>query len=379
MALSLIERMGLQKQARTLQVEISSGDLGLIARLNKQKEWHAILLKLNADAKPEPEPESGNDETDDETDDPEVNSKTIVGFSVNGINHPQLAKLFEKQSFGRSADIVLSNEAAGIVIAWEPKQGFERDSLSIGWRGYSDSNITIPAARAWAGVTSPFPANKRKQVRRFITRALKAVQDLIANPITTDGVSLSFPWDNQTTFVKASKDGSVTSSNTVTDAVNQLKGRLGGGSSILELIQGGDYRAAALAAYQVVGLSKVNGEPIPYSSDEIKKWLDLIPDDSVVKKTFAEILQQVTDAEAEQARAAADAGSEPELQPEPTPTAEPESPQIVSDFLADKFIDQPKPEFIKTLGGLEPYLNVFLSLDDVIPHAANWVAQNIAA
>lgn len=58
MALGIIEKMGLQKQARTLQAEIMAGDLGIMAKLAKQKAWREVMLKLQADAAPvEPQPE----------------------------------------------------------------------------------------------------------------------------------------------------------------------------------------------------------------------------------------------------------------------------------------------------------------------------------
>jgi len=52
MSLGFIEKMGLQKQARALQLEVISGNLGVMAKLAKQKEWREIMLQLQADAQP---------------------------------------------------------------------------------------------------------------------------------------------------------------------------------------------------------------------------------------------------------------------------------------------------------------------------------------
>ena len=52
MSLGFIEKMGLQKQARALQLEVISGNLGVMAKLAKQKEWREIMLQLQADTQP---------------------------------------------------------------------------------------------------------------------------------------------------------------------------------------------------------------------------------------------------------------------------------------------------------------------------------------
>lgn len=52
-------------------------------------------------------------------------------------------------------------------------------------------------------------------------------------------------------------------------------------------------------------------------------------------------------------------------------------PKLVSDFLADNFLNQPLSDFTETLASLETYVGRYITLDQVKDHAAAWVAANM--
>lgn len=65
-------------------------------------------------------------------------------------------------------------------------------------------------------------------------------------------------------------------------------------------------------------------------------------------------------------------GEEPVAQP-PTDNV----PQLVADFLADKFLTQSSKEFIGTLQDLGQYLGTYIDLEQVKQHTAAWIAANV--
>ncbi|CAB5622079.1 Uncharacterised protein [Escherichia coli] len=56
----------------------------------------------------------------------------------------------------------------------------------------------------------------------------------------------------------------------------------------------------------------------------------------------------------------------------------PESvPQLVTDFLADKFVSQSTDAFIGTLQDLSQYLDTYIDLEQVKQHTAAWIDANV--
>ena len=51
-------------------------------------------------------------------------------------------------------------------------------------------------------------------------------------------------------------------------------------------------------------------------------------------------------------------------------------PEIVSAFLNGDYVNQGSEEFTKTLTKLEPFLDVFLTMDDVVSGSSDWLREN---
>lgn len=305
MALGLMEKMGLQKQARTLQAEIMAGDLGIMAKLAKQKAWREVMLKLQADAapvvepepepQPEPPPTADEEVTDDEAE--QAASRSIVGFDVNGVKHAQFALDHIKKYHIANSDLILSNEAAGMAVFWIPAQGYDRESLSILWPKWNEK-VKIPAENAWAGVKSSFPPKLRKQVRRFIERALKEITALV-DAHTIAGYQVAFPWDKGNVgYISVTKvDGSgVGSGRCLRVAVNSLAAINKGIDGISEMLQAGDDISAGMAAAILLGVSLKDGDPYPVTAELAEQWNALVSDDSPTKSTFTDILEKAKSA-----------------------------------------------------------------------------------
>lgn len=52
-------------------------------------------------------------------------------------------------------------------------------------------------------------------------------------------------------------------------------------------------------------------------------------------------------------------------------------PQLVADFLADKFLKQNSEAFISTLQDLSQYVDTYIDLDQVKQHTASWIDANV--
>lgn len=52
-------------------------------------------------------------------------------------------------------------------------------------------------------------------------------------------------------------------------------------------------------------------------------------------------------------------------------------PQLVADFLADKFLKQSPDAFISTLQDLSQYVDVYIDLGQVKEHTASWIDANV--
>jgi hypothetical protein len=79
--------------------------------------------------------------------------------------------------------------------------------------------------------------------------------------------------------------------------------------------------------------------------------------------------------------AAAPATSEPAPAPVTEPLPEPVKedqpiPEVVTDFLAGKFISQAQLDFVETLRRVGNYIGVYLELDDAKQQTASWIAAS---
>lgn len=65
----------------------------------------------------------------------------------------------------------------------------------------------------------------------------------------------------------------------------------------------------------------------------------------------------------------------PEPQPEPVKEDQP-VPEVVTDFLAGKFMHQAQLDFVETLRRVGDYIGVYLELDDAKEQTASWIAAS---
>ncbi|MGC6114805.1 ddrA [Klebsiella aerogenes] len=68
----------------------------------------------------------------------------------------------------------------------------------------------------------------------------------------------------------------------------------------------------------------------------------------------------------------ADTGANPEELP-PSDNV----PQLVADFLADKFLNQDSEAFIGTLQDMGQYVGTYIDLEQVKQHTASWIDANV--
>lgn len=190
MALSILEKIGLQKQAAGLKGELKSGTLSIMEKLGRQRELAAIMATLKGEAKPateptpEPVPEPGADEegTDEEAD--KEASRSVQGFELAGVNHPAWTKPYANKAGLYGGDVVVSNEGLNIaiILVLSGSARLTRDDLKIAWPAYiegtskAEDYLSLPAKSAWDGVYSPFPPKMRKKVRRLVEQGLKVAE-----------------------------------------------------------------------------------------------------------------------------------------------------------------------------------------------------------
>lgn len=294
MALGIVEKLGLQRQARTLQAEVSVGDLGIIEKINKQKQWREIVVKLQADAAPAVAPTLDQQPTPtDDGDAPEsasdaaVLAKSVVGFSFDGIQHAQFAKDIVKGfMFSDVRDLILSNEPAKIAVFWNPAKGYDRDSLTV--------------QSAGGGVEISHP-------RRFTSRALKFIEALVSAGKTNDGTALVFPWQVKGgDSVKAQKDGETGIGRTVTIAVSSMLAVKAGQDGVTNLLQDGDIASAAAALNLINIRADYEKSAYPVTVQVASQWVDLVPADSIYAPTFSKALVKARETEGNNQTAVSD-------------------------------------------------------------------------
>jgi len=67
----------------------------------------------------------------------------------------------------------------------------------------------------------------------------------------------------------------------------------------------------------------------------------------------------------------------PVTDPQPEPVKEDQPvPEVVTDFLAGKFISQAQLDFVETLRRVGDYIGVYLELDDARQQTASWIAAS---
>lgn len=67
----------------------------------------------------------------------------------------------------------------------------------------------------------------------------------------------------------------------------------------------------------------------------------------------------------------------PATEPHPEPVKENQPvPEVVSDFLAGKFMHQAQLDFVETLRRVGDYIGVYLELDDAKEQTASWIAAS---
>lgn len=52
-------------------------------------------------------------------------------------------------------------------------------------------------------------------------------------------------------------------------------------------------------------------------------------------------------------------------------------PQLVADFLADKFVKKSSDDFVGVLQDLSQYVGTYIDLEQVKQHAASWIDANV--
>ena len=247
MALSILEKVGLQKQAATLKSELKAGELGILDKLAKQRELAAIMAKLKGDAV-KPAPAEVDEEGSDEETEKEV-SRSVQGFAFAGAHHPAWVKNYENRPFN-GADTVVSSESLGVAVLLpastvSPKtQEVARDDLRIAWPAYyaggkyEHDYLVMGANNAWKGIKSPFPAKMRKKVRRLVEQAVRVVNKAFAEGV--DGHTLK----STPRGISISKDGREGTGKTVTAAFALMRTEGKGVEGVIELLGERDFQGA---------------------------------------------------------------------------------------------------------------------------------------
>lgn len=270
MALSILEKVGLQKQAAPLKAELKAGTLSILDKLKAQRELAAIMAKLKGDAvKPAPADvdEEGSDQEAEET-----TKRSLVGLALGGVQHPAWTKTYEKSS---KATALVSNEALGVVILWAPQEGAGRDAFRIGWPSWS-ADKTFPAENAWKGIKSYLPADKRKKVRYMVEQAIRAAKDIYKNGVGDYSIAQS-PFGSVRLGYKGQVfvEGRATLGPALDVAYANLKYQHRGMDGVMESIADGN-AAASLSLLSSVIVSAELGRGNPLSVEEFDRFVEAL-------------------------------------------------------------------------------------------------------
>lgn len=351
MALSILEKVGLQKQAATLKSELKAGELGILDKLAKQRELAAIMAKLKGDAvKPAPA------EVDEEGSDQEAEEATrrsLVGLAIGGVQHPAWTKVYEKSS---KATALVSNETLGVVILWATEQGAERDAFKIGYSGWS-ADQAFPAENAWKGIKSYFPADKRKKVRYMVEQAIRAAKDIYKNGVGDYSIAkwsygaVQLGYKGQV-FV----EGTATLGPALDVAYANLKYQHRGMEGVMESIADGN-TAASLTLLGGEVLSAEMGRAKPISIEDFERFVEALPAED--QERYSQILDGL------RTRVAA-LKQEPEQEQVPEET-------LSMRYLRGDFNQESPVDFRKRILAVA---DEGMALDDVKAGVTRWIEAN---
>lgn len=382
MALSILEKVGLQKQAATLKSQLAAAGLTIMDKIRLQRELAAVLAKLKGEAKPAPA--EGEDE--DEGSDEEAKStagRSIVGLAINGANHPAWARRAET---AENLDLVLSNAEHEIAVLFSPGSGgAKRSNFHIFWpRHLSGTNAeggtsTMSADNAWRGVQSPFPPKLRKKVRYMVEQAEREITRL-----TTDGIS-GAKVEMMTAGARLVRENEFGLGRTLREAYAALVATEKGvdaldslnGESVLDAIQTLYVRADyALGALET---ARIDAEK-EHSKESMRRYTPSLPRLEELRKLVEEseasqpkkdsLFRMIGELEDIARQLESDTKIDEKL-PEPAPA--PAEDQLVADYVAGNFSQLPYPDFRQKVMDVDA---AGATLDQVKDGAVMWLTAN---
>ncbi|NYU10921.1 hypothetical protein A8O28_16995 [Enterobacteriaceae bacterium CCUG 67584] len=365
MALSILEKIALQKQAAGLKGELKSGTLSIMEKLGRQRELAVIMATLKGDTKPAPvptpeptpEPGTGDEEGTDEEAETEA-SRSVQGFELAGVTHPAWTKPFANKAGLYGGDVVVSNEGLNIAIILVLSGGksLSRDDLKIAWPDYIagtskvEDYLSMPAQRAWDGVYSPFPPKMRKKVRRLVEQGLKVAERAFSEGIGEYRLTLKPGASVEITLGNESA-----SDWTVGAAAARLKLANQGLEVVAGMLTQGDARAARAKLFEE--LAKLDHNANDLTSEERTKAIEELralmthPDIGITADTIKDALDKLV-------------ALQPEAEPETT---------LSERFMRGDF-NTDAPELFRTR--ILAVADEGLVLDDVKTGVNRWIEAN---
>ncbi|MGL6448889.1 hypothetical protein ACSZNO_21435 [Aeromonas veronii] len=382
MALSILEKVGLQKQAATLKGQLGAAGLTIMDKIRLQRELAAVLAKLKGEAKPAPA-EGGDDDEGSDEEAQATTGRSIVGLPINGANHPAWARRVET---AENLDLVLSNAEHEIAVLFSPAAGgIQRSSFRIFWPKFlSGTNAeggtqVIEAGSAWRGIHSPFPAKLRKKVRYMVEQAEREIAR-----ITKDGIN-GAKVEMMAAGARLVRENEFGLGRTLREAYAALIASEAGvgaldslhGESMLDAIQTLYVRADyALGALET---ARTDAEK-ERSKESMRRYTPSLP-------RLEELRKQVEESEASQpkkdslfrmigelediARQLESDTKIDEKLPEPAPA--PAEGQLVADYVAGNFSQLPYPDFRQKVMDVDA---AGATLDQVKDGAVMWLTAN---
>lgn len=307
MALSILEKIALQKQAAGLKGELRSGTLSIMEKLGRQRELAVIMATLKGEAKPAPvptpeptpEPGAGDEEGTDEEAEKEA-SRSVQGFELAGVTHPAWTKPFANKAGLYGGDVVVSNEGLNIaiILVLSGSATLSRDDLKIAWPAYiedtskAEDYLSLPAKSAWDGVYSPFPPKMRKKVRRLVEQGLKVAERAFSEGIGEYRLALK-----RGGSVEISLGNETASDWTVGAAAARLKLANQGLEVVAGMLSQGDARAARAKLFEE--LAKLDYNANDLTSEERTKAIEELralmthPDIGITAETIKDVLDKL--------------------------------------------------------------------------------------
>ncbi|WP_270818346.1 hypothetical protein [Aeromonas sp. Y318-3] len=382
MALSILEKVGLQKQAATLKSQLAAAGLTIMDKIRLQRELAAVLAKLKGEAKPAPA--EGEDE--DEGSDEEAKStagRSIVGLAINGANHPAWARRAET---AENLDLVLSNAEHEIAVLFSPGSGgANRSNFHIFWpRHLSGTNAeggtsTMSADNAWRGVQSPFPPKLRKKVRYMVEQAEREITRLANDGIAGAKVEMMAAGvrlvrENEFGLGRTLREAyaALVATEKGVDALDSLNGE-----SVLDAIQTLYVRADyALGALET---ARTDAEK-EHSKESMRRYTPSLPRLEELRKLVEEseasqpkkdsLFRMIGELEDIARQLESDTKIDEKL-PEPAPA--PAEDQLVADYVAGNFSQLPYPDFRQKVMDVDA---AGATLDQVKDGAVMWLTAN---